>query len=164
MREFFSSETGSRILVWSKLVRRFSEEYSLVQLGLELSGAEIVELELLDFHVDDIQWGEQSSLVGRQLIVSLAEIQEQIKDLTPIIKLTAKLARPGESKRIIHVLDTLMPIAKVDDERRTFPGIDHPARLVGTGRTERLRNVLPCGRLRTALVGINARCHSVARR
>jgi len=101
-----------------------------------------VELELLDFHVDDIQWGEQSSLVGRQLIVSLAEIQEQIKDLTPNIKLTAKLARPGESKRIIHVLDTLMPIAKVDDERWTFPGVDHPARLVGTGRTERLRNVL----------------------
>ena len=97
MREFFSSETVSRILIWSKLVRRFSEEYSLVQLGLELSGAEIVELELLDFHVDDIQWGEQSSLVGRQLIVSLAEIQEQIKDLTPNIKLTAKLARPRES-------------------------------------------------------------------
>jgi len=56
-----------------------------------------VELELLDFHVDDIQWGEQCSLVGRQLIVSLAEIQEQIKDLTPNIKLTAKLARPRES-------------------------------------------------------------------
>jgi len=35
-----------------------------------------------------------------------------------------------------------MPIAKVDDERWTFPGVDHPARLVGTGRTERLRNVL----------------------
>jgi len=101
-----------------------------------------VELELLDFHVDDIQWGEQSALVGRQLIVSLAEIQELIKDLTQNIKLTAQLARPGESKRIIHVLDTLLPIAKVADERRTFPGIDPPARLVGTGRTERLRNVL----------------------
>ncbi|HLN84566.1 MAG TPA: glycine/sarcosine/betaine reductase component B subunit, partial [Candidatus Binatia bacterium] len=101
-----------------------------------------MELELFDFHVDDIQWGDQSALVGRQFIVSLTEIQEQIKDLTQNIKLTAQLARPGESKRIIHVLDTLMPIAKVDDERRTFPGIDHPARLVGIGRTERLRNVL----------------------
>ena len=74
-----------------------------------------MELELLDFHVDDIQWGEQSALFGRQLIVSLAEIQELIKDLTQNIKLTAQLARPGESKRMIHVLDTLMPVAKVAD-------------------------------------------------
>jgi len=101
-----------------------------------------VELELFDFNVDDIQWGDRSSLVGRQLIVSLAEIQEQIKNLAQSIKLTADLARPGESKRIIHVLDTLIPIEKIDDDRHTFPGVDAPARLVGTGRTARLRNVL----------------------
>jgi glycine reductase len=103
---------------------------------------DIVELELFDFHVDDIQWGDRTSLVGGQLSVSLVEIQEQIKDLTRNIKWNAELARPGESKRIIHVLDTLIPIAKLGDERRTFPGIDGPAQLVGTGATERLRNVL----------------------
>ncbi len=101
-----------------------------------------MELELHDFHVEDIQWGDRASLTGRQLSVSLAEIQEQIKDLTGNIKLTAELARPDESKRIIHVLDTFMPIGKVHDPRGTFPGIDAPARLVGTGETERLRNVL----------------------
>ena len=101
-----------------------------------------MELELFDFHLDDIQWGDRTSLVGGQLSVSLAEIQEQIKDLTGNIKWSAELARPGESKRIIHVLDTLMPIAKLDDERRTFPGIDGSARLVGTGQTARLCNVL----------------------
>jgi glycine reductase complex component B subunit alpha and beta len=103
---------------------------------------DIVELELFDFHADDIQWGDRSSLVGGQLSVSLAEIQEQIKDLTQNIKWNAELARPGESKRILHVLDTLIPIAKLGDERRTFPGIDGSARLVGTGQTARLRNVL----------------------
>ena len=101
-----------------------------------------MELELHDFYVDDILWGDRTSLAGRQLSVSLAEIQEQIKDLTRNIKLTVELARPGESKRIVHVLDTLIPIAKVADKRRTFPGIDGSAELVGTGRTERLRNVL----------------------
>ncbi|HVO92124.1 MAG TPA: glycine/sarcosine/betaine reductase component B subunit [Terriglobales bacterium] len=101
-----------------------------------------MELELFDFHVEDIQWGDRTSLVGRQLSVNLAEIQAQIKDLTRDIQLTAELARPGESKRIVHVLDTMIPIRKVHDELRTFPGIDVPARLVGTGQTERLRNVL----------------------
>jgi glycine reductase complex component B subunit alpha and beta len=102
----------------------------------------MLELELFDFHIDDIQWGDRTALVGRQLSVSLAEIQEQIKDLTRNIKWAAELARPGESKRIVHVLDTMIPIGKVHSELMTFPGIDMPARLVGTGQTERMRNVL----------------------
>jgi len=101
-----------------------------------------VELELFDFHIDDIQWSDRTSLVRGQLNVSLAGIQEQLKDLIRDIRLTAELARPGESKRIVHVLDTMIPIGKVHDGLRTFPGIDVPARLVGTGQTERLRNVL----------------------
>ena len=101
-----------------------------------------MELELFDFHIDDIQWSDRTSLVRGQLNVSLAGIQEHLKDLIRNIRLTAELARPGESKRIVHVLDTMIPIGKVDDDLRTFPGIDAPARLVGTGQTERLRNVL----------------------
>ena len=101
-----------------------------------------MELELSDFHIDDIQWGDQTLLAGGQLSLNLAEIQDQIKDLTRNITVAAELARPGESKRIVHVLDTMLPIEKVHDELRTFPGIDVPARLVGTGRTQRLRNVL----------------------
>ncbi len=101
-----------------------------------------MELELFDFHIDDIQWGDRTSLAGGQLSLGLAEIQDQIKDLTRNINVAMELARPGESKRIVHVLDTMLPIDKLDDEVRTFPGIDVPARLVGTGRTQRLRNVL----------------------
>ncbi|HEX2930030.1 MAG TPA: glycine/sarcosine/betaine reductase component B subunit, partial [Candidatus Binatia bacterium] len=101
-----------------------------------------MELELFDFHIDDIQWGDRTSLVGGQLNVSLATMQEHIKDLTGNIKWTAELARPGESKRIVHVLDTMIPIGKIHGDLQTFPGIDIPAGLVGTGQTVRLRNVL----------------------
>ena len=101
-----------------------------------------LELELSDFHIDDIQWGDQTLLAGEQLRLNLSEIQDQIKDLTRNITVTAELARPGESKRIVHVLDTMLPIEKVHDELRTFPGIDVPARLVGTGQTHRLCNML----------------------
>jgi glycine reductase complex component B subunit alpha and beta len=109
---------------------------------LLILGADLVELELLDFYVDAIEWADRSSLAGRTLKLSLSEIQDQIKDLSRSINVTAELARPGESKRIIHVLDTFLPIAKIHPELRTFPGFDMPARLVGTGQTERLRNVL----------------------
>src|SRR5262245_46266548 len=101
-----------------------------------------MELELSDFYIDDIQWGDRTALVGGQLTVSVAGIQEQIKDLTRNIKWTAELAHPGESKRIVHVLDTMIPIGKMHGGFQTFPGIDVPARLVGTGETVRLRNVL----------------------
>jgi glycine reductase len=101
-----------------------------------------MELELFDFHIDDIQWGDRTSLVGGQLSLNVAELQDRIGDLTRNINVTMELARPGESKRIVHVLDTMLPIDKLDDETRTFPGIDGPARLVGTGQTQRLRNVL----------------------
>jgi len=101
-----------------------------------------VELELFDFDVDAIEWGDKTSLAGSRLNVNLSEIQDQIKDLTRNINVTVELARPGESKRIVHVLDTFLPIAKIHGEQQTFPGIDIPARLVGTGQTERLRNVL----------------------
>ena len=100
-----------------------------------------LELELSDFHIDDIQWRDQTLLAGEQLRLNLSEIQDQIKDLTRNITVTAELARPGESKRIVHVLDTMLPIEKVHDELRTFPGIDVPARLVGTGQTHRTGHV-----------------------
>ncbi len=75
-----------------------------------------MELELFDFHIDDIQWGDRTSLAGGQLSLDLAEIQDQIKDLTRNINVAMELARPGESKRIVHVLDTMLPIDKLDDE------------------------------------------------
>ena len=67
-----------------------------------------MELDLSDFHIDDIQWGDRTSLARGQLSLNLSEIQDQIKDLTRNINVTAELARPGESKRIVHVLDTAL--------------------------------------------------------
>ena len=101
-----------------------------------------VELELFDYRVEALRWGERSSLNGDSLTVSLAELQEQIKDLTRGIHIDYEIASPGESKRIIHVLDTVLPIAKFGGSNSTFPGFNGPAELVGTGRTTRIKNLL----------------------
>lgn len=101
-----------------------------------------MELELHDFYADAIEWADRTELTGRRLNISLLEIQDQIKELTRNIKVAPELARPGESKRIVHVLDTFLPIAKIHGGQQTFPGVGIAARLAGTGQTERLRNVL----------------------
>ena len=65
-----------------------------------------------------------------------------MKDLCYGIRIDYELARPGESKRIVHVLDTVLPIAKINGARPAFPGFDGPAELVGTGQTTRISNLL----------------------
>ena len=101
-----------------------------------------MQLELLDYCLEDIGWGEQTYLSDNTLIVKPSDIQEQIKDFARNINVNYELARPGESKRIIHVLDTVLPIEKLGGTSHAFPGIDVPAQLVGTGQTVRLRNLL----------------------
>ena len=101
-----------------------------------------MELQLLDYALEDLQWSERTALDGKSLSVSVADLQEQIKDLNRDIRADYELARPGESKRIVHVLDTVLPIAKLNRSASTFPGFEGPAQLVGTGQTMRLKNLL----------------------
>jgi hypothetical protein len=101
-----------------------------------------VELELLDYSLEELQWGERTALTGKSLSVCVADLEDQIKDLSRGLHIDYELARPGESKRIVHVLDTVPPIAKLTGSSYTFPGFDAPAELVGTGQTTRLKNLL----------------------
>ena len=101
-----------------------------------------MELQLLDYTLEDLQWSERTALNGKSLSVSIADLQEQIKDLSHGIQIDYELARPGESKRIVHVLDTVLPIAKLNGSGSTFPGFEGAAQLVGTGQTIRIRNLL----------------------
>jgi glycine reductase complex component B subunit alpha and beta len=101
-----------------------------------------MELELLDYTVEDLQWSEHTVLKGKSLSISVADLREQINELTRGIQVDFELARPGEPKRIVHVLDTVLPIAKLAGPSLTFPGFDGPADLVGSGQTTRLKNLL----------------------
>jgi glycine reductase complex component B subunit alpha and beta len=101
-----------------------------------------MELSLLDYSIDRLEWGARSALTGRSLTVSQADIRDLLGDLSRGIRVDLELARPGESKRIVHVLDTVLPIAKLEGSGSAFPGFNDSAKLVGTGRTVRLRNLL----------------------
>ncbi len=101
-----------------------------------------MELQLLDYRLEDLQWGEHTALDGKSLTISVADLREQIKDLSHGVQIDYELARPGESKRIVHVLDTVLPIAKLGGSGSTFPGFEGAAQLVGTGQTARIGNLL----------------------
>ncbi|HXV47378.1 MAG TPA: glycine/sarcosine/betaine reductase component B subunit [Candidatus Binatia bacterium] len=101
-----------------------------------------MELELLDYTIDEIQWGERTFLKDKSLTVAPADLRELFQDLCDGIRVDYDFAGPGESKRIIHVLDTALPIAKPAGAATTFPGFDGPAQLVGTGQTLRIKNLL----------------------
>jgi glycine reductase len=101
-----------------------------------------MQLELVDYHIDQIAWGDRTRLIGDSLEIGRDDLQERIRDLAQNIKIDCAIARPGESKRIVHVLDTVLPIAKANGIASAFPGFDGPAQLVGTGRTIRIDNLL----------------------
>lgn len=101
-----------------------------------------MELELLDYSVQTFEWGERTQLSGGALTLALTDLQNLLQDLTHGICIDFQLVRPGEAKRIVHVLDTAMPIAKLSGAAETFPGFEGAAELVGTGQTVRIANLL----------------------
>ncbi len=90
-----------------------------------------MELELLDYSIGELGWGERTRLNGGTLSLCRAELEKQIEDLCHGIQVDFELARPGEAKRIVHVLDTVMPIAKLSGGGSTFPGFEGPGRTRG---------------------------------
>jgi glycine reductase len=101
-----------------------------------------MELEILDYSLDQVQWGEATRIEGRTLFLRPRDLQTLVEDLSPGIRVDFEIVRPGESKRIVHVLDTMVPLAKLDGPGMTFPGFEGATDLVGTGKTARLCNLL----------------------
>src|SRR5258706_14311307 len=101
-----------------------------------------MELTLLDYTIDNIAWGERSELIGNSLSLSVADIETLLSDLSDGVQVDFELVSAGASTRIIHVLDTVLPIAKVAGVVAAFPGFDGPAELVGSGTTARIKNLL----------------------
>ena len=71
-----------------------------------------MELQLFDYSLEQVHWGERTGLDGKTLSLCMDDLQELLNDLSPGVHIDFQIARPGEAKRIVHVLDAVMPIAK----------------------------------------------------
>jgi glycine reductase complex component B subunit alpha and beta len=99
-----------------------------------------MRLDLGLIHVKDVRFDVRTAIdngiltIDRQELISLLE-EEPLFD-----RVEVELAHPGESCRIIHVLDVLEPRYRLDGPN--FPGALDANGLVGDGETRALKNVV----------------------
>ena len=97
-------------------------------------------LKRLIYRVDSARFGDQPGLSGGELVAS----EEQLRDLLrspALASVTLTWARPGESVRIIKILDSVEPRSKGPGGGGVFPGFLGPAIPQGEGETHVLRGV-----------------------
>jgi sarcosine reductase len=98
-----------------------------------------MRLDLDLIHIQDVRFGTQTVIekniltIDRQELISLLE-QEPLFE-----RVEVEIARPGESCRIIRVLDVVEPRYRLNGPN--FPGALDPNGLVGDGHTRALKNV-----------------------
>ncbi|HEY2991519.1 MAG TPA: glycine/sarcosine/betaine reductase component B subunit [Methylomirabilota bacterium] len=100
-----------------------------------------MKLTLETFTVKTIEFGKRTALTRGMLTVDPDELARLAGDGQAIAAVRIELVSPGESARIIHVMDALEPRIKVGGDTVAFPGFLGPARTVGGGLTRRLGGV-----------------------
>ena len=95
-------------------------------------------LELQTIRLDDVQFGNRTTLDGKTLIVSAEELASLILEDKRIARVNIDLARPGENVRIVHCLDAVEPRVKLEGPGVAFPGFLGGVETVGRGKTLRL--------------------------
>lgn len=111
-------------------------------------------LRRLVHEIDSVEFGNETRLEGGRITVSADEAKALFEN-PALAEVRLSWASPGESVRIVKVLDAVQPRAK-GDGASVFPGFLSPARPAGLGETHVLRGaaVVSAGYLPRAQEGI----------
>ena len=91
------------------------------------------------FDVKDVRFGDKCALENGVLTVNEAELQALTADLCKAVKgYHLEITKPGENARIIHVLDTIAPMVKIEGEGVQYSGFFSTPYTVGRGVTNML--------------------------
>lgn len=91
--------------------------------------------------VHDVQFGEKTALANGLLILNKDEALKIVaSDLFGSVDI--KIAKPGESCRILGIHDVMQPRCKADDPEKSYPGIWGKLAPAGEGRTVALKGVV----------------------
>jgi sarcosine reductase len=99
-----------------------------------------MRLEMATTTVSDVRFSDRTRLEDGVLEIDRAELRRLLLDDEAFDDVALDIARPGESTRIIHVMDVAEPQWK-PEPGSTFPTFVGPPRTVGEGRTYRLDGV-----------------------
>src|SRR5215467_1108902 len=97
-----------------------------------------MQLELASFKINRVELGGEMALRGQTLVVNPETIRETFLHDSAFEDVTVDVAHPGESTRIVHVLDAVEPRVKTAGPGVAFPGFLGSAKTVGEGSTSRL--------------------------
>lgn len=95
-----------------------------------------------EYPIRDIAFGGRTVLEGERLVVNPADLEAIAAEEDGLAGIEAAVARPGEAVRIVHVLDAVEAMVKVEGPGTVYPGFLGPAVTVGRGVTNKLTGML----------------------
>lgn len=101
-----------------------------------------IKLRVEEYPITEIGFGDRTVLEGTRLTVNLSDLESMAHEEDALSGIDVAVARPGDSVRIIHVLDALEAMTKVDGPGTVYPGFLGPAVTVGQGITKKLTGML----------------------
>jgi glycine reductase len=100
-----------------------------------------MQLELATFKIDRVELGDQMVRRGQTLVVNPEAVRNSFLCDPTFDEVKIDVAHPGDSVRIVHVLDAIEPRVKTAGPGVAFPGFLGAARTVGEGATSRLEGL-----------------------
>jgi glycine reductase complex component B subunit alpha and beta len=98
-----------------------------------------MRLEMGLVHISDVRFGSRTAIDDHVLFIDRQELISLLAQEPLFDRVEIDLAHPGESCRIIRVLDVLEPRYRLNGPN--FPGALDGVGLVGTGQTRALKNL-----------------------
>ena len=112
-------------------------------------------LEMGIFPVRHLDFASQTAFDHGTLRIAKADLLQTIAEPHVISDIDVQVTHPGESCRIVHILDAVAPIVKVQGRSTAYPGFFGTTMPAGDGRDHRLHNmaILVCGTFPEATSG-----------
>jgi glycine reductase len=118
-----------------------------------------MRLDLATYEVREVRLGSRTALRDGVLEIDPEDLRARLSRDPALEDVGIELARPGESVRIVHVLDTVEPRVRITAPGSDFPGFLSPPLTVGEGLTHRLAGVavMESAALPLSLGGLNVK-------
>jgi glycine reductase len=97
-----------------------------------------MRLDIAQYVVQDVRFADRLAWEHGTLTIAREQLRSLFCQEPHIHDVALDIVRPGESARIINVLDTVAPMVKVEGPSTVFPGFLGPPQTCGRGRTHKL--------------------------
>jgi sarcosine reductase len=97
-----------------------------------------MRLEVARFPVERVELGSRAAYADGRLTVDVEALRALVLRDRRIKDVRLETAHPGDSLRVLRVLDAIEPLHKPGGLVTAFPGFNGPPHTVGSGRTHRL--------------------------